>query len=681
MPQVGAFLAAVWQGAHGAVAAFALKTAASVALNLAAAKIMSPSGPRPQDLTSELRSSNAQRVRHLGRVRASGAVMFWDWAHVDGKRRLFKLLAVAEGGMADVHQWYLDGEPVDVDANGYVTTAPWNLGNIRLRFRRGIEGDQWDGGDWAALRAAFPGQWTTDHRLRGVGCILATFDAVGGEDIADVYSGGDPEVSVLISGSPQYRPDTDDYVQTRNPATMLGDILSHPVYGPMAAADIDMALLASARNRCSADVVTAGGTRQRYQAGASFALSDATKDSAQRLLDAMGGMAWITPEGRIGVRAGAWIAPTVTITEHHVVQMDYGAGTDRISRVTTLVPTYVSPETGWQETTADPVEDVAAIARWGEGQPKSMDLLAVQHHGQAAHLCRQSLARMNPARSMTIKMRSSGLLLMGEQAVFVNIPRIGLSNVPFWVERFGWDGSNVTVDLIEADPASLGDIAVADEGNPPAAPVAIDRDGGVFATEIASVTVVTNDGSPYIRVAGTQTGEAGFRPMAQFRRTGAALWTDMIEETVASGYSFRTPPLADLVEYDVRTFIGSRTRTGSDGSDLRIVSTPTVVSGIDVIANETPPDEPVVTAESGAAGGTLSVTFVPDLGANYRRTGLYRGGVSGTFDAATFVRWSYSTSTDVTLTAPVPGGGARFWLQSENPSQRKSDPVLVGTYT
>lgn len=677
MPQVGAWLAAVWTGAKGAAAAFALKTAASVALNLALAKLTAPKGPRPQEIATELRSSAAQRVRHLGRVRASGAVMFWDWAHVGNARRLFKLIAVAEGGMQDVHQWYLDGEPVEVDVDGFVTTEPWNKGNIRLRFRRGIQGDQWDGGAFPALQNAFPDQWTVNHRLRGVGCILATFDAVGGEDIGEVYPGGEPEVSALISGAPQWRPISESWSQVRAAAVLLGDVLTNPTYGALTGADLDLPYLTAATSACTATVPTAGGTRPRYQAGISYALSDGLKDTAQKLLDAMGGRAWITPEGKLAMQAGVWVSPTVTIEERHIVEMDYGAGTERISRVTTLVPSYVAPEVEWQESTADPWDDDAAISRWGEGEPKGVDLLAVQHHGQARHVCKQMMAVMNPARRMTMKLRSSGLRLIGERVCLVNIPRLGLTNVPFWIDSFGWDGTNVTVDLIEADPASF-DWTAAEEGSPPAVPEEIDRGEDPVTTPITGVAVITDDGPPYIRITGTLDSQAGFRMMAQYRRTSGGVWTDMTRETAPAGqYSFRTPPLADLVEYDVRTFFGRR--RDEDGS-LIMNSTPVVVTGIDVVANNNPPDEPVIVSESGAAGGTLTVVFMPDLGANYRRTGLYRAAAGGNWASAIFIKWSYDTSSDVTMTAPIPGAGARFWLQSENPSEVKSDPVEVGNY-
>ena len=682
MAAVGGWLVAVWSGASaaGAVGAALLKFAVGVAINMAVAKIMAPKGPRPQELQTELRSSNAQRIRHLGRVRSSGAVMFWDWAYVGGERRLFKLIAVAQGGMNNVIQWYLDGEPVDVDANGYVTTEPWDKGNIRLIWRKGIQGDQFDGGDYADLRAAFPSQWTEAHRLRGVGTILATFDAVSGEDIAEVYSGGDPDVSALIDGSGAYWVLDGSIINSRNPAVHLSDILTNPDYGALDTGDIDASLISIAMNDCNAAVPTDGGTRSRYQSGISYALSDPIKDTAQKLLDSMGGRAWVTPEGKLAVEAGVWRPPTVTIEELHIVEMEYGAGTDRINRVTTLVPTYVAPEVRWQEASADPVEDTDAIARWGEGQPKGVDLLPVQHHGQARHICKQMLARMNPDRKMTVKLRAFGLRLIGERLVAVNIPRLGLVSVPFWVDSLEFDGTNVIVDLIEAEPASFN-WSAGEDGEPPAALAGIDRGSAALDAAITSVTLITDDGPPYIRIAGTLSAQRGEHLVAQFRRTGSTqAWTDMISEaTQGSGFSFRTLPLADLSEYDFRIFFG-RYSNGSGGRELIMRSTPVVVTGVDVVANGNPPDEPVIVSASGSAGSSLSVTFTVDLGANYHRTGLYLAAAGGQFSSATLVKWSYDQSSQVTMSSPIPSSGARYWLRSENQSRVASDPVEVGNY-
>ncbi|MTH58995.1 hypothetical protein [Paracoccus litorisediminis] len=684
MPQVGAFFATAILGPGASATAIGIvggivNTLIGAAINLAVAKANQPKGPRPSEITTEVRGSSSKRIRHLGRVRASGTVAFAEWARVTDsggfQRRFYKLLLVADGGMSNVIQWYLDGQPVSVDSSGYVTTEPWSKGNIRLRWRSGIQASgQWDGGQYADMISAFPGYWTTDHKCRGIGTICATFDAVEGEDISEVYSGGEPEVSALIDGAEALWV-SDDYANTRNPARQLYDVLCNPIYGALSQDDMNDGSFGTARTNCLDAVPTDGGTRERYQSGISFALSDPMKDTAQKLLDAMGGRAWIDLDGRLSVEAGVWTAPTVTIEERHIHEMEYGAGTERISRVTNLIPSYVAPQVRWQETTADEWEDADAIALWGEGEPKSLDLLAVQHHGQARHLCKQQIAQMNPRRKMTLTLGAFGLRLLGERRVAIHIPRIGLSNVPFWINSWSFDGQNVTVNVTEADPSSYNWTA-GEEGDPPADAEDYDRDNPTFSTTIDSLVVVTDDGPPYIRVAGTYAAEWGYVGMMQYRRTGASEWTDGIRETSgANAYRFRSNPLEDGGTYQVRTYVAP------GGQTWKQASTPVVVSDIDVVANSTAPDAPVVVSESGAAGGTLTVTFVPDLGVNYSNTRLYRSAAGGVFaDAVQDGNANYATSSDVTMTRAIPGGGAKYWLRSFNSSGVASATTLVGNY-
>lgn len=683
MAVVGTWIAGLILGAGASAGALAItgsliNSLIGVAVSMALAKINAPEGPRPRELTTELRSSNAKRVRHFGKVRTSGTVVFYEWATVGfSTRRLYKLIAVAEGGMSNVTRFYLDGKPVNVDSDGYVTTAPWNKGNVRLRWRSGIPGNaDIDGGLWGEMQSSFPGYWTTDHRMRGIGTILATFDDVEGDEISEVYSGGDPEVSALIDGAPAYWIPADNYANTREPSRQLCDLLVHPTYGIMTNDDLNVNSFIAARNVGIEEIPTVGGTRPRYQSGISFALSDPLKDTAQKLLDAMGGRAWIDGDGKLEIEAGIWTAPTVTIEEKHIHEMEYGAGTNRISRVTTLVPSYVAPEIRWQETTADPWDDTNAIATWGEGEPKSMDLLAVQNHAQARHLCRQMMAKMNPKRKMTIKLGMFGLRLIEEKKVNINIPRIGLVNTPFLINSFSFDGQNVVIDVIQADPASFNWSASLD-GEPPTDVTDYDRANPVFSTTIGSLVVVGNSGAPYIRVTGTYAASWGYTGYAQFRKNGDTEWTDMIRETAGTNqYRFRSSTLEDGGIYQVRSYVAP-----ADGHTWKIKSTPVVVTGIDVIANNQPPSNPVISSESGTAGGTLVVNFEPDLGVNYWRTGLYRAGPTETFADAVWIKWSYATSSVVIMNDNIPVAGARYWLQSENPSRVPSGAVLVGTYT
>jgi hypothetical protein len=75
MPPVGAAIVGIF--AAGGLGAALLRVDLRLSLNFVVAKLTAPKGPRPQDVQSEIRQSNAPRTRHYSRVRTGGAVMFW----------------------------------------------------------------------------------------------------------------------------------------------------------------------------------------------------------------------------------------------------------------------------------------------------------------------------------------------------------------------------------------------------------------------------------------------------------------------------------------------------------------------------------------------------------------------------------------------------------------------------
>lgn len=54
------------------------------------------------------------------------------------------------------------------------------------------------------------------------------------------------------------------------------------------------------------------------------------------------------------------------------------------------------------------------------------------------------------------------------------------------------------------------------------------------------------------------------------------------------------------------------------------------------MADQTPPAPPEL-IQAGIEGDRLAFSFAPDLGANYRQTGIWRG-PNGNFANATFIR-------------------------------------------
>lgn len=662
MPQAvaGWLIGAV--GATGLGAA-AIQAGVGLAFSIGLSKLTQPKGPSAQDAQLEIRQSDAPRVRYLGLNRVSGAVMYWD-VH---DTALWKLLAIAQGGHNGVIGWYIDGKLATV-VDDVVTDR--FAGKVSLWAR---DGQTSGGGLYTNLSTVSP-FWTSDHRLDGVGTILMRAWRSNQEKVMDHYPGGEPDVTPVIRGDTARRPNGSSE-HTQNLAWQLYDILTHPDYGPLTDADMDQASWIDSITKCSQIVPTTGGTRRRFWGGGGYRLDEPLKDVVERWLAGMAGSTFITTEGKLGLRVGVWEDPQYTITEDKIVSMEFRGAPSDMDGVGSITPKYVSPDLGYQETTADPWEDAATLARWGETAAKELPLQVVQHHGHARHLAIIEMAKRNPKWEFTLSLRFWGLLLAEEDKVYLHLPSLGIINEPCWIKSYSFDvGSDpiCTVTLISADPESM-EVVAANDGTPPAVPVDTTVVQRLPSPTVTSVTVKSDDGAPYIVV--TASIPDGSSIIGQYRRTGTSdQWSGSVQ--VGIGGSFRTLPLKDGAEYDIRV-AAAPSLLGVD-SDLR--SDWVVVAGIEVVSNSTPPDTPTGISHTGTVGGNYTVSFNPDVGVNYELTKLYRGPPNQPPTAATVVKVTRSTSQPTTLTSTIPAGGARFFLQSENESGVKSSFISCGQY-
>ncbi|MDO5658282.1 MAG: hypothetical protein Q4G36_08170 [Paracoccus sp. (in: a-proteobacteria)] len=659
----------------------------SLALNFAASKLLTPKGPKPRDLQTTIRSGNAERFQHFGRVRVGGTLLYADWAQVGNRRRAFVLLAVSTGGITGVETWYLNGKPVEVDAGGWVQTDPWK-NRIRLRLRKGRD-DEYSGGDWAELRDAFPTRWTEDHRLDGVATILAEFDHVDPEQVMDVYPGGSPpEVTAVIRGAPVRDHHNDVWFYSENIPRQLRQYL---LDNGLTLADLDGPVWSQAMADADELVPTQDGTRPRYHGGGSYGLAEPVKDVAGRMLAACAGHLYQTPEGLIGLRVGKYRPPELVIDARKIVSSDMGAGRDALDRVTTLVPQYVEPDLDYSETTADPWEDARAIARYGEPKPRELSLPWAQHHGQARALAKIHAAEVNPRITASQSLRFWGLRLIGQESVYLNRPELGLHMAPMRITGLSLDldGSDgvVRVELESIDPAAF-DWTAEEEGKKPAAPPRIGyTPEPILAPVLLDVRVAQDRvglmGYQYspVYITGKVAPLPGLVTVAQYRTPGNE-WFAVASVDQETGV-FRTPALTDGEVYDLRA---RRVRAGlsailSGGfGDMSRDTTRygpwTEVGGILVIANPSPPAAPaLVLAE--VEEGELLVIFRPALGANYARTGLYRG---DTYAGAELIHWAGSPDSTVTIRVPLTATPTNYWLRSENGSGAQSAPTTVGSF-
>ncbi|WP_282029234.1 hypothetical protein [Paracoccus marcusii] len=687
---VGGIIAAGGLGA--AVATTVISLGVNMAANAVLAKIgPKQRGPRPRDLQTTIRSGAAERAQHYGRVRVSGALMFADYkafprdvmgVSIPGTNRAYVLLAISTGGITGVDQWFLDGKPVNVNSQGYVTTSPWGGNKVRLRVRTGRDGES-AGGHWPELHENFPTRWIAGtHRLDGVATILAEFDSVPPEDIAEVYpSSRPPEISVILRGTPCFEPATGNVSFTDNLVRQALHYLSDAGAGMIPHDEFDMTSWFAGIDASRADMPTAGGTRIRFAGGGSHFLNEPQKDVAARMLQAAGGSLYLTQEGKIGIRVGTYQAPTLVIDDSKIVSIDYGPGKSRLDRVTTLVPEYVEPSLDYTETTADPWQNARAIARFGEPKPQEFSLPWVQHHGQARHLAKMEAARQNPLITATVSLRFWGLLLIGEERVFLHRPDRGLNMVPMKITALSLDldaGDGVIKVELESDDPAAYPFTRPEEGAKPSAPArSVNGRQPIAGPVIEQVTV--NSQGRTLFLSGVVAPVDGLAFGAQFRRSPNGPWS-RAEFNQESGY-FRTPDLVDGDLYDIRArrfFPGLTSLMWERQTDITRASPWTVITGIRVIADQTPPAAPEL-IQAGIEGNRLVFSFAPDLGANYAQTGIWRG-PNGNFANATFIRWLYDQASTVQGSVVLTASPQTYFLRSSNGSGVVSAPVNIGTY-
>lgn len=679
--------------ASGTALATIANIAISIGVNFALAKINQPKGPKPRDLQTQIRSGSAERMAHFGRVRVSGALMFADYKYFSdgltafgieipkGTNKAYVLLAISTGEISGIDEWFLDGKRVTVNSEGWVQTAPWrNI--VRLRYRSG-GGAEINGGAWNELRASFPDRWTANHRLRGVATILGEFDAVDPEDVADVYPGGrPPEISATVRGMPCYEPATGNYSFTTNPVRHLLHYLSTVGTGKIPIEEFDLSIWDQARVDCIDNLPTlTGGTRPRYDGGGSFSLNEPAKDVARRILDSIAGEIYTTPDGLIGIRVGKYRAPAFTIDDSKIVGMDFGLGRKEMNRVTTLVPEYVEPSLFYTETTADPWENARAIARFGEPKPRELSVLWCQHHGQARAVAKIEAARQNPLLTASVKLRFWGLLLMGEERVFMNRPDRFINNVPMRIRSMtiNLEGTEGVVSAeLESEDASSFSWQGFEEGQKPSAPErAVNGRPALTPPLITDVTINRNGGVLFL--SGNVELEAGRGFGVQYRKSTGGPWV-RASFNYDNGY-WRTPDLEDGQNYDIRARrfrLGLNSLSWERGSDdLTSFSNWTTLSNIAVVRDNTAPGNPQINSVE-VVGNQLQFSFRPDLGANYSNTQLWRG--TGTFANATSIRTYYEQSSIVSGAVGLSAEPQNYWLRSGNGSGVTSAPVFLGNY-
>lgn len=599
-------------------------------------------------------------------------------------------------GPIDAYElWYLDQTAAAIPGGslgGIAGVAPW-LNAVFLQSHLGTV-------DQAAnetLLQYAPG-WTAQHQLKGLAYStqLNISPPKPEKTFQRTFPNGAPGLRVVVRGEHAFDPRTGTEGWTENPAVWIRKVLTDTItdattgktwcYVPPSKVDDD--LFSAFADVCQQPVTLAnGGQEPRYRLGGTYDLREEPKDVLTRMLATCDAELYQTPAGKVGIRGGQWVEPTVTLTDDDFIGFEYQQGNDLLAAFNQLKFNFTDPANDYQTIAGQAWDDDDNQQERGVILTESLDLVMVQSHPQARRLAKIKTHKENPRhRLSSCILKTRGLLLVGEQTVRITLTTIGLDTT-FRVTRFKpSDGENLFVTY-EADFASLGPEAYAwdpttEEGTPPI----VQNDNAAPSVPLVQNLTLSllrtkvSDGVYAVRIRATvadpQSMQGGVDISAYWTAVGqyrvhtsdnSAEWQPMTGET-------QTSVLSDFVDdgqtYEVEVaFSGTGIQTGWVGP-----------VGITVVADQAASGPPTDLTASDASGGQAQVSWTNPGDGNFAATVIYVGTTNFIEDATAFDPVAGAPNQAIVTTNAVGAGTRKVWLRAQNRSgvlSAATGPVTV----
>lgn len=437
-----------------------------------------PPAPKPSDGQTIIRQPTAPRFRSYGIVKTGGVLVFAATQHGG----LHRVIAMGSGEIDAVIEHWIDDTPVTLDGVEVTTPKYVSGGQPRaiIEYRHGED----DPALLVGLNAAYPAEWTADHKGRGVPHAYMLIHQVGSDQITDMFpllgNTGYRQVQRaalvrdVIGGALQPAAWSD------NAARIIMDYLTHPDGLNLADTWVEGAIAEweAAIAVCNEAVpLRVGGTEPRWRIWMTYRFDERPADVLRRMLAACDGAVFPTPGGGMTIAVGEWIEPTVTIDDDAIVAFtDVAHGRNILHTANVIRARYTSPDHDYQETDADPWIDEADVAARGE-YAIDLELYAVPSHAQARRLMKIAAHRANPEWSGVLTCNLRALPVMGERFIRVVMSELGIdgtfevTGVTPLIEGTILTGVQVRIHSMTA--AAYAWDAATEEGTPPPSPAAI----------------------------------------------------------------------------------------------------------------------------------------------------------------------------------------------------------------
>lgn len=515
-----------------------------------------------QPTTNTINQALPNRFVDCGRVKTGGATVYYAAPSVAlcvGKVLTCAKINAIESIMVGDYANAPAGEGV-----AFPVAGPW-APRVQVEYRLGSP-------DQPALDLLFgTGEWTADHRLRGLACIAELCVQADEKQQAKAYPNGAPNVTAIIEGAMVPDP--------RNPAHDLADPETWTYSDNFACVllrwglDIDgwgldpdainIGIWQQACTDSDAAAATPDGTEPCYRAWGRYTTAAERKSTLDDLLQTAGATLIEQPDGTVGLFVGRHREPAITITAEHILEKQYERWPDALERVDGVSARITWEDADWQE------QEVPTV--WWPGATGSdvddLPLAWCPSPWQAQRLAKARLRRLRPDWTLTLKTDLVGLQCYGEPVVRLVIPELGIDGTFEITQQPTLDPTDMTVslqvrsyasDTWTMDPSEMNAMGAVTEG------------GGSYGVPEPEGLASSVSGTTTITVTwDTVAEESAYTSQAQWRvyfsSAGAEDgWADAA--SVAAGTATITVPGPD--SYDVRVRRVTARGTESDWAIL-----------------------------------------------------------------------------------------------------------------
>ena len=371
------------------LASVATNVIGSIALN-AVARALAPKPNIPQaEIQAIINQTDAPRRVYVGQYLAGGIRALFD---VKGNI-LYQLVLVSHGTISGFVRFWIDGEPVNLDAEGRVTTGP-KSGYVRTATRNG----NIPGGQYPSLLSSF-GYWNSSRRLQNQSTFLVEASAPKGEDFMKVFPKAYNTVfQWVILGEPTYDPRTGERVYSGNAARVIAHYLTHADGYRLGFSEINWDSVAAMADVSDIAIPQkAGGTAPNLRLWGYWTLDEEPSSVLDRMHTSSGIRPYEMQDGRIGLIGGPFGEPACTLTAKDITEIQTSEAISEREGYNVLNVFHLMPSQKYEVTEVAQWRNEARLAIEGE-IPQEYRLEMCPNLSQARRLAKRQMHDDNRAR-------------------------------------------------------------------------------------------------------------------------------------------------------------------------------------------------------------------------------------------------------------------------------------------